>query len=184
MKRIVCAAMLATGLPLAAHAVEYSRVLPEQSRVGFHYTQMGVSMDGGFGRFSSTLSFDPERPEAARATVEVDLSSIDTGLAESDEESAGKQWFDTKSFPTARFESSSVKAVGDNRYEAAGTLTIKGQSRDVLVPVTYTPQGESAVFDGSFTIRRGDFSIGEGPWASFDVVANDVRIDFRITAAP
>ena len=50
------------------------------------------------------------------------------------------------------------------------------------MPASFTPQGKSGVFEGSFTIRRGDFSIGEGPWAKFDIVANDVVIKFRITA--
>ena len=36
---------------------------------------------------------------------------------------------------------------------------------------------------GSLTIRRGDFSIGEGPWAAFDIVANDIQIKFRIAAS-
>jgi len=36
--------------------------------------------------------------------------------------------------------------------------------------------------DVNLTIRRGDFTIGEGPWAAFDIVANDIQIKFRITA--
>ena len=50
------------------------------------------------------------------------------------------------------------------------------------MPATFTPQGNTGVFDGNFTIRRADFSIGEGSWAKFDIVANDVVIKFRITA--
>ena len=50
------------------------------------------------------------------------------------------------------------------------------------MPATFTAQGNTGVFDGSFTIRRADFSIGEGSWAKFDIVANDVVIKFRITA--
>jgi polyisoprenoid-binding protein YceI len=45
-------------------------------------------------------------------------------------------------------------------------------------------QGKVAVFEGSFTIRRGDFSIGEGAWAKFDIVANDIVVKFRFTALP
>ena len=48
------------------------------------------------------------------------------------------------------------------------------------------PEGWSVqvfVFEGSLTIQRGDFSIGEGAWKAFDIVANDVVIKFRITAA-
>ncbi len=61
-------------------------------------------------------------------------------------------------------------------------MTIKGRTQDVVVPATVTTQGNTAIFDGAFTIRRADFPIGEGSWAKFDIVANDVRIKFRIAA--
>ena len=182
MQRTAIALLSALSLATAAHAVEYTQVQPEKSQITFAYQQMGVTMDGKFNRFTAQLSFDPERPEAAKATVDVDLASIDTGSAESDQEVAGKVWFNTPAFPTARFETRSVKALGDHRYEAAGQLTIKGKTQDVVVPATFTAQGKAGVFEGRFTLRRGDFAIGEGPWAKFDVVANDVQIQFRITA--
>ena len=65
----------------------------------------------------------------------------------------------------------------------AGKLTIKGKTKDVVVPATFTPQGSTGVFSGSLTIQRGDFAVGEGAWKAFDIVANDVVIKFRITAA-
>jgi polyisoprenoid-binding protein YceI len=65
----------------------------------------------------------------------------------------------------------------------AGTLAIKGQSQEIVVPAGFTAQGNSGVLTGSFTIRRGDFSIGEGPWAAFDIVANDVQVNFRLAVA-
>jgi polyisoprenoid-binding protein YceI len=68
------------------------------------------------------------------------------------------------------------------RHSEVGKLTIKGQTREVVVPATFTAQGKAGVFDGSFVIRRGDFNIGEGAWAKFDIVANDIQIKFRITS--
>jgi polyisoprenoid-binding protein YceI len=166
-----------------ACAVEFTHVQTDKSAIAFTYQQMGVKMDGRFRKFSAQLSFDPASPTAARTTLDVDLASIDTGTSEADQEVAGKPWFNTKAFPTARFVSGSVKALGGNRYEVAGKLTIKGQTQDVIVPATITAQGNAAVFDGAFTIRRADFAIGEGSWAKFDVVANDVQIKFRLTAS-
>ena len=61
-------------------------------------------------------------------------------------------------------------------------MTIKGKTQDVVIPATFAAQGKAGVFEGRFTLRRGDFAIGEGPWAKFDVVANEVQIQFRITA--
>lgn len=182
MKRLALALSLSPALAPSAHAVEYTKVQADQSSITFGYTQMGVTMDGRFTDFSSQLSFDPAQPANAKATIAVPLAGIATGTAEGDAEVAGKSWFNTKAFPTARFESSSVTALGDNRYDVAGRLTIKGQTREVVVPASLTPQGSAGVFAGSFTIRRGDFSIGEGSWSTFDIVANDIQIRFKITA--
>ncbi len=180
MQRLATA--LALALPFAAHAVEYGQVQADKSTIAFTYKQMGVAVDGRFKRFSSQLSFDPARPAAARATFDVELASVDTGAPEGDDEVAGKPWFNTRAFPTARFVSTGVKALGGNKYEVTGQLSIKGKTQEVVLPATFTTQGNNVVFDGSFAIRRADFSIGEGSWAKFDVVANDVLVKFRITA--
>lgn len=181
MKKIALILSLASAL--SVQAAEFTQIQADKSAVNFTYKQMGVSVDGRFKRFTSQLSFDPAKPTAAKVTFDVELASVDTGAPEGDDEVAGKPWFNTKAFPTARFVSSNVKPLGGNKYEVAGQLSIKGKTQDVLVPATFTPQGNSGVFEGSFTIRRADFSIGEGSWAKFDIVANDVQIKFRITAA-
>jgi len=183
MQRLAFAFSCTLATALSAHAVEYTQVQADKSSIQFTYKQMGVAVDGRFKRFSSQIAFDPAKPATARAAFDVELASVDTGAAEGDEEVAGKAWFNTRAFPTARFVSGSVKALGGNRYEVAGQLSIKGRTQDVVVPATFTAQGNSGVFDGSFTIRRADFAIGEGSWAKFDVVANDVQIRFRISAA-
>ena len=182
MKRLVLVLALALATAFSAQAVEYTQIQADKSAINFAYKQMGVSMDGKFRKFSAQLSFDPAKPTAAKASLDVDLASVDTGAQESDDEVAGKPWFNTKAFPTARFVSSSVKALGGNRYEVAGKLTIKGKTQDIVAPATFTAQGTNGIFDGSFTIRRGDFNIGEGAWAAFDIVANDIQIKCRILA--
>lgn len=180
MKKILLTLALATAF--SAQAVDYTQVQTDKSTIHFTYKQMGVAVDGQFRKFASQITFDPAKPSAAKATFEVELASVDTGAPEGDQEVAGKPWFNTRAFPIAKFVSGTVKPLGGNKVEVAGQLTIKGKTQDVVVPATFTPQGNSGVFDGSFTIRRADFSIGEGSWAKFDIVANDVLIKFRITA--
>jgi polyisoprenoid-binding protein YceI len=182
MKPMVLALTLAAVLPWSAHALEYRQILADQSAIAFSYQQMGVTMNGKFSRFAAQLSFDPDRPESAKATIDIDLAGIDTGSADSDQEVAGKPWLNTAAFPTARFTTSRIKALGDNRYEAAGQLTLKGKTQEIAIPATFTTQGKTGVFNGRFTLRRSDFAVGEGAWAAFDVVANEVQVQFRITA--
>lgn len=182
MKRLLLTLSLIGLLASVANAAPFTKVQADKSSINFSYSQMGVPMDGRFRTFAGQLNFDPAQPAKAIVAIDVDLSSIDTGTPELDTEAAGKDWFNTQAFPTARFASSSVKALGGNRYSVAGTLTIKGKSRDIVVPATFMAQGSSGVFAGSFTIRRGDFSIGEGAWSAFDVVANDIQVKFQLTA--
>ena len=173
----------ALGLPAFAQAVEYKTVLADKSAINFTFKQMNVGMDGHFKKFSTQLSFDPANAAAAKVALEVDLSSIDTGTSDGDEEVVGKLWFNTKAFPMAKFVSSSVKSLGGNRYEVAGQLTIKGKSQPVVAPTTMTVQGDQAAFDGSFVIKRADFAIGEGQWADFGVVANEIQVKFHVLAS-
>lgn len=168
-------------LPSApAVAVEYTQLQAEQSRVAFQYEQMGVRLDGHFRTFSSDIHFDPARPEAAKAVLEVDLASVDTGSPDADTEVVTPGWFNVAAYPKARFEASSIKALDGERYEIAGKLSIKGAERAVSFPATFHAKGEQATFQGSLTIKRGDYSIGEGDWSSFDIVANDVVINFEL----
>lgn len=176
--------LLGSALALQASAVEYRSIAPEKSKVSFQYKQMGVTMDGHFKKFAAQLSFDPAKPAAARAQIEIDLASVDAGSSEADDEVVGKAWFNTKAFPKATFVSREVKATGANQFEVTGTLTLKGKSQDIKFALKHVPQGSAGVFTGDFVIRRADFSIGEGTWAKFDVVANDIPIHFQLTAIP
>jgi len=181
MKLVAFILMSVLAAP-AAHAIEYTTVLPKQSRVDFEFRQMGVPVKGGFKRFTTQMAFDPAKPEAARATIEIDLASIDAGSREADDESAGKLWFNRSLYPKATFVSKEVRALGANRFELRGTLTLKGKPREMVIPVTYTPGKNAATFDGSFVLKRLDFGIGEGMWADVATVANEVQVRFRIAA--
>jgi polyisoprenoid-binding protein YceI len=165
-----------------ANAVEYRTVLPAQSVVGFEFRQMGVPVKGSFKRFTTEMAFDPAKPEVARAKIEIDLASIDTGSPEADEESAGKLWFNRSVYPKATFVSKEVRALGNNRYELRGTLTLKGKLREMVIPVAYAPGKNAATFDGAFVLKRLDFGIGEGMWADTATVANEVQVKFRIAS--
>jgi len=167
----------------APHAAEFNTLRPEQSRMAFVYKQMNVPVEGSFKRFNGQISFDPTKPTLAKAALEIDLASIDVGSAEGNDEVAGKLWFNTKQFPVARFVSASVKPLGNSRFEVAGKMSIKGRTLDASTPATFRQEGTNAVFEGSFVLKRADYGIGEGMWADFGTVANEVQIKFRLVAS-
>ena len=170
------------SLTPAAQAIEFNQFQLNKSSLSFVSKQMNVPVEGRFRTFRSKLSFDPAKPAAAKAELEIDLASIDAGSKDADDEVASKAWFDTRTFPVAKFVSTSVKPLGGNRYEVAGKMTIKGRTQDLTTPVTVTQQGNSATFEGSLVLKRADYAIGDGVWADFGTVANEVQIKFRLLA--
>ena len=175
-------ALTATALALQAQAAPYQSIVPAKSSVTFSYKQMGVAMDGRFKKFAAQVNFDPTKAEQAKASFEVDLTSVDTGSGEADQEVVTKSWFNTAAFPKAQFVTKQIKQTAPNQYEVQGTLSIKGLTRDVKFPMKHTAQGKDGLLTGSFTMKRADYTIGEGMWAKFDVVANDIQVNFSITA--
>lgn len=182
LSRKLLAGAVAALAGWSAQAVEYDRIDSEASRIDFGFRQMGVGMDGRFDKFAVQLSFDPARPEAARTVLELHVDSVDTGSVEGNEEVKGKLWFDAANHPLARFESSAVKALGEGRFELSGELTIKGRSKPVIAVLNYVPEGASALIEGSFDMKRSDFGVGEGEWADFSLVANEIQVRFKMRA--
>jgi polyisoprenoid-binding protein YceI len=178
----IALAVALLGLAPAVQAIEFAQLQPGRSSLVFVSKQMNVPVEGRFRSFRARLSFDPEKPAAARVEFEIDLASIDAGSKEADDEVAGRDWFDTKAFPVAKFLSTSVKPLGGNRYEVSGRMTIKGRTRDLVVPVSVSRQGDSASFEGSLVVNRADYDIGGGVWADFGTVANEVQVRFRLVA--
>ena len=172
--------VMATTLP--ACAVEFNQFQANKSALSFVSKQMNVPVEGQFKSFRSKIAFDPAKPAAAKAEFEIDLASIDAGSKDANDEVATKAWFDTKAFPIAKFTATSVKPLGNNRYEVAGKMSIKGRTLDLITPVTLRQEGNSASFEGSLVLKRADYAIGEGMWADFGTVANEVQIKFRLVA--
>jgi polyisoprenoid-binding protein YceI len=110
----------------------------------------------------------------------IDLSSAAIGDAETLAELAKPGWFDSKRMPQATFQSTGVKAAGPGKYDVAGKLNIKGNVRDVLVPVTLAQNAGTTVATGAFVIKRLEFKIGDGDWADTSLVADEVQVKVKL----
>jgi polyisoprenoid-binding protein YceI len=170
------------AVALPAHAIEFTQLQPAKSSLSFVSKQMNVPVEGQFKSFRGKLAFDPAKPAAARAELDIELASIDAGSKDANDEVASKAWFNTREFPVAKFVAISFKPLGSNRYEVVGRMTIKGRTQDLTAPVTLRQEGGAATFEGSLVLKRADYAIGEGMWADFGTVANEVQIKFRLVA--
>lgn len=172
-------ALLVSGVALSAFAQQ--KLVPAQSEIVFISKQMGVAVDGRFKKFDAQLSFDPTKLDTSKINFTVDMASATLGVPESDAELPKPTWFSIAKFPQATFASSSIKALGGGKFDVAGKLSIKGQARDVVVPVTMVQTGATTVATGQLPIKRLAFKIGEGEWADTSMVADDVQVKFKFS---
>lgn len=185
LRPLALAAALGLSAPATVLAAEYSSLDTAASSLTFGYSQMNVKMDGKFGELKATeLSFDPVKPEEAKVTIEVALASIDAGYAEANTELEKEEWLALSAHPLATFTSNKVEDLGGGKYQVTGDLAIKGNTKQITAPFTFTQEGDAGVFDGSFTFQRADFGVGEGQWKDFSIVANDIEIKFHVVARP
>jgi polyisoprenoid-binding protein YceI len=156
------------------------------SRLAFVATWEGSGFEGIFRRFEADIRFDPHRLAASGFDVTVDVTSADTNSADRDAALADPEWFFSERYPRATFVTSAIRSMGNGRYEADATLTIKGVSRSVVLPFTWRESGGRAEMDGEAVLHRTDFNIGEGEWAEGDVIGLDVRVrvDLALTQLP
>lgn len=170
----------AAFLVLACGGVHAQAVDLAKSQISFGFRQENVPGEGTFRRFAAQVSFDSARPEATRANIEVDVTSIDIGEAAWNSDMQGASWFNARQFPKATFVAEGAKAAGGGRFEASGKFTLKGVTRDVVATFTAKADPGGTLLEGTVPLKRTDFRIGEGAWADTSVVANDVAVRFKV----
>jgi polyisoprenoid-binding protein YceI len=176
-RRILCGLLAWSVFNVSALA---GGIQSDKSDIRFLSRQMGVEIEGRFKHFDGDVVFKPNDLGNSHAKIEVDLSSIDIGSPESEQEARGKDWFQVNSFPKGVFQSTSIRARTADQYEVVGKFTLKGITRDLTIPVTVKGHNGQRVADGSFVLKRTDFKIGQGAWADPDVVAVDVTVKFHL----
>lgn len=169
-------AVLVTLTLLGAAAA--ANVNAARSEVSATFRQMKVPVTGQFSSFRGNVAFDPKKLDAASATLEVDTGSFSLGEPDYDAEARGKEWLDAAAHPQARFTSSKVVQSGPDRYDAVGTLRLKGQEQPLTVAFTLRRKDKLRFYEGQFPVSRKVFAIGDAEWN--DVLEDAVVVKFKI----
>ena len=172
-------------LPMTmGHAASWQKA--DGATLGFEGTYQGKAFDGRFERFTPTIVFDPAALDTARFNVEIDVTSAKTGVSDYDSTMQESEFFDSKTWPTARFVTKTFRKTGDAAYEADAELTIRDKTVPLVFPFRFTIDGNSARLSSTITLKRLDFDVGGGDWADTSLIANevDVSIDLPLTKTP
>lgn len=160
------------------------------SEAGFKVRHLMGNVRGRFGDFEGTIVADAAKPEASTVEFKVKTASIDTDVADRDKHLRSPDFFDVEKFPEMTFKSSKVTAMGTNKFDVAGTLTIRGTAKQIVLPVAYLgsakdPWGnERASFEAAIKLNRKDFGM---VWnktldAGGLLLGDDVAVEINIEA--
>lgn len=151
-------------------------------RLAFTAQWNGSPVIGSFSSWKADIAFEPAALDRSSIGVTIDLASAASGDSQRDEALKGSEFFDTPTHPTARYETKSIKALGGDRYQANGILTLKGVSKPVRLEFTLPIRDRKATVKGHALLDRTLFGVGTGQWAATGAIAADVAIDFAFTA--
>ena len=152
------------------------------SRIGFRVVYSGAPLEGAFRNWDAQIAFDPKNLATSRVSVTVDLASVTANDPDAQEALPCADWFDTRRTPRATFVANTFRDLGAGRYQALGTLNLRGVSRPLVLPFTLSISGNQAKMTGSATLDRAQFGVGQGQFKSGDTVALNVAVNVAVTA--
>ncbi|HEX4951881.1 MAG TPA: YceI family protein [Thermoanaerobaculia bacterium] len=156
-------AFLAT-MPAAA-AVETFSIDKAHSEVSFQIRHLVTNVRGQFDDYTGVIKMDTEKPESSSVEFTIQATSVNTFNENRDKHLRTADFFDVPNHPTITFKSTSVKKTGDNTYAVTGDFTMRGVTKQITLPVTFTgkmgdPWGNTkAGFETATTLNRKEYGI-------------------------
>ncbi|MCE8013530.1 YceI family protein [Billgrantia desiderata] len=158
------AALATAGQALAAEYVVDTE--GQHAFIQFKINHLGYSyILGNFEEFEGRFYYDPEDLGASSVEMEVQVNSLNSNHAERDRHFLSDDFLSAGDYPTATFVSTGFEPTGDNEGVLTGELTLKGETREIEMPVTLVGEGEDpwgsyrAGFEGSTMLTLADFGI-------------------------
>ena len=165
----------------AEQGVSSWAILPGSS-LRFRTTWSGEAITGGFTKFGGDIAFGPDQLDKSAVTITIDTGSVFSGDSERDGTLEGDDWFAVGANRNAVFKATRFSKTGGDRYVASGTLRMKGVTAPISVPFTLRIVDEQATMQGSATIDRLAYKIGEGEFASTAEIPAVVAVQITIKA--
>ncbi len=187
MKKLLLAALSPLLLPLGQPALAQTWVIDqEQSKVIFHYTYTGDPYQGEFRNVDAVFEIDPMNPGSCNFTVTIPIGDLWLDSPEAIDYLLDIELFDVDQFPTARFEAAECRLNSMDSFTSNGSLTIRNVTRPMSFPFTLGVENNNGQLgfrlNSKVTIKRLEYGVGQGYWASTAEIPNDIGIEVDVFA--
>ena len=151
----------------------------EEGNIRITVRQFGSEVTGSFADWTAAITFDETVPVGDVGTVLATISIPSLTLGSVTQQAMGPDFFDTGNHPTATYDA--VIRHASDGYEAAGDLTIRGNSVPVVLPLGLAIDGDTAELRAITTLDRRNFAIGDNVREEASL-AFDVTVEIDLTA--
>lgn len=131
------------------------------SSVKFKIKNTGFNIEGAFSGLTAKIIFDGSKRYGNSIDATIESKSVNTDNETRDGHLKKADYFDVVAFPAITMKASLFGKEKDGRFRGYFKLTLKGKTKDVLIPFTFKERDQSAILKGTFTINRLDFGVGE-----------------------
>jgi polyisoprenoid-binding protein YceI len=163
--------LIITFITTACFAQEKNTVT--KSAITFQVKNLGINTVGTIGGLKADILFNPNNLATDTISASVDAITINTDNDSRDDHVKSEDYFDVVHFPKITMKSVSFKHKSGTNYTGTFNLTIKGKTKLIEIPFSYSEKGNAAIFKGNFKLNRLDFGIGE----SSMILANEVTVN-------
>lgn len=147
------------------------------SKVRFVIKNFGISTGGTFDGLGGTITFDPAKLQTSSIDVSVDAKTVDTDMEARDNHLRKAEYFDVENYPKITFKSSRITTTNKAQFlYVFGTITIKGVSKEIEFPFTYTSKDGGYLFEGNFKLNRRDFGVGGKSFSMSDELTVELSV--------
>ena len=148
----------------------------EKSKVTFTVKGPFGTVHGSFTGLKATIKFDEKDLAGSSVSASIDAKTVSTGVGLRNRDLRNEEiWLNTDKFPTINFKSNKIEKTG-NGFKAIGELTLKGTTKPVEIPFTFSEKGSEGVFKGQFQINREDYKVGKTGGS----VGNAISIELEV----
>lgn len=132
-----------------------------KAKINFSVKGPFGTVHGSFSGLKATIKFDEKDLAGSSVTATVDVKTISTGIGMRNHDLRKEEkWFNADKFPEISFRSHKIEK-NEKGFKAIGELTMKGVTKPVEIPFTFSENGSSGIFKGEFNINREDFNVGK-----------------------
>jgi polyisoprenoid-binding protein YceI len=125
--------------------------------------KIGGHHDGGFSKFSGSLTLDKESKNLTYASVDIEIGSIwadnkNETNADLTKHLKSDDFFNAEKFPMGKFETAKIEKKGE-KYEITGNLTLRDVSKSITFPADISITDKEVAVKAEFNIDRIGFGI-------------------------